>query len=127
MSSFLAAGVLSLLPESAFCSLRGTCKGGYGDRWGWGNGAHGPPPNYGQHQSNYAAYVNKWKNQRIDDYEYYYDEDIENMDGTVAKKSKREAESESDVENSDYYNDASFLPAEHRQLGPQRPRRRSVM
>ena len=123
--SFLAAGVLSLLPESAFCKLRGTCQGGYGDRW-WGNGV--PPPNYGsypQHQSNYAAYVNKWKNQRIDDYDYYYDEDVENMDGTEAKKSKREAESED--ESNDYYNDASFLPAEHRQLGAQRPRRRSVM
>ena len=115
------------MPESAFCSLRGTCKGGggYGDRWG-GNGI--PDPGYratGWHNQNYANYVKKWQNQRIDDYDYYYDEDMENMDGTVAKKSKREAES--DADDADYYNDASYLPAEHRQLGPQRPRRRSVM
>jgi len=107
-----AAGVLSLLPESAFCFIRGTCK----DRYG----SYSYP---GTIRQNYANYVRNGANQRIDenyDYDYSYDEDefIEKMGLKSAKKSKREAESD--------YVDSSFLPAEHRQLGPEpRQRRRS--
>ena len=110
---FAAAGVLSLLPESAFCFIRGTCK----DRYG----SYSYP---GTIRQNYANYVRNGANQRIDEYDQdymYYDDDefIEKMGMKSAKKSKREAESPD-------YVDSSFLPAEHRALGPEpRQRRRS--
>ena len=112
---FVAAGVLSLLPESAFCFIRGTCK----DRYG----SYSYPYTLRQ---NYANYVRNGPNHRIDEYDdYYYDDEfIEKMGLKMAKKSKREAE----AEISDYEVDASYLPAEHRQLGAgPRPRRRSAM
>merc|ERR1712008_152168 len=98
-----AVGLLQLLPETAFCFIKGTC-----------------PPKYGKpavrFYDNYRAH---WKNQRqqqrreYDDIDYYaYDEPaIVKKKGLEAKRQKREPE---DVEYVEYA-DQDYLPAEHRQ------------
>jgi len=99
----LAVALLQLLPETAFCFIKGTC-----------------PPKYGKpavrFYDNYRAH---WKNQRqqqrreYDDIDYYaYDEPaIVKKKGLEAKRQKRESEDVEYVE----YNDHDYLPAEHRQ------------
>merc|ERR1712172_80766 len=97
-----AVALLQLLPETAFCFIKGTC-----------------PPKYGKpavrFYDNYRAH---WKNQRqqqrreYDDIDYYaYDEPaIVKKKGLEAKRQKRESEDVEYVE----YNDHDYLPAEHR-------------
>jgi len=103
-----AVALLSLLPESAFCFLKGTCQSssqGYGQK----NGV--------RFYDNYRAH---WRNQRQKhrraeyDLDYYtYDEpEIVKRKGLEAKRSKR-SDGDVDVE---YYEDQDYLPAEHRQL-----------
>ena len=62
---FSALAVLSLLPENAFCSLRGTCRGGSGY-------AHGA----------YQRYQNRWRQKYAQNYQQRldYDEDVEYVD-----------------------------------------------
>merc|ERR1711935_42688 len=98
-----AVGLLQLLPETAFCFIKGTC-----------------PPKYGKPAERfYDNYRAHWKNQRqqqrreYDDMDYYaYDEPaIVKKKGLEAKRQKRESE---DVEYVEYA-DQDYLPAEHRQ------------
>lgn len=124
-----ALAVFSLLPENAFCGIRGTCRGNQG---------------YAEHA--YNRYQNRWRNkyryrQRVDD-DY---EEVEYIDrigmppNVKEQKSKKYQRSKRDVHYSDYdYNDfdsdyvekdLSTLPAEHRLLPNERQssRRNPIM
>ena len=144
---FSALAVMSLLPENAFCSLRGTCRGGSGY-------AHNA----------YQNYQNRWRQKyaknyhRLDDYE-----DVEYVDrlglseqmpqqSQESKKfakalrppkkphqrsftrSKRDSPYYSDYDDYNYDDsayvgerDLSSLPAEHRVLPEERQGNRNPM
>ena len=106
---FPAVAILSLLPESAFCFLRGNCR----------NRLSG----YGEYSRFYNSYRQGWRQHRRnqDGDDYYYDPEeypeVVNRRGDMARRSKREAEAEAEAEADYYYEeDASVLPAEHRQV-----------
>ncbi len=106
--------ILSFLPETSFCFLRGNCR----------NRALNIGPGRGRF---YDTYRKHWRQQQnhhrrtSEDYydDYYYDmeePDILKKKGMEAKtRSKRDA----NYAYEDYEEiDASILPAEHRQLTP---------
>lgn len=106
--SFSGIAILSFLPETSFCFLRGTCRTRVGP---------------GRFYDSYRAH---WKNHRrqpeYDD--YYYDSEPEffQRKGMEAKQSKQKRDADYD------YEDVALLPAEHRQLTPGgRPRRQNPM
>merc|ERR1739844_233932 len=105
-----AVALLSLLPEEAFCFI----KGNYAPK--------GYPKSYGKPYDRYRAH---WKNKQQRQYEepafdyYAYDEPaILKKTGLEAKRPKRDSAEEDTArtEYEDYQTNQEFLPAEHRQL-----------
>ena len=106
--SITGLALLSFLPESSFCFIRGNCVKRI---------APPSPTNF------YENYKNHWKNQREQnkrtdeedpEFDYYaYEEqepEINKRHGLNAQRPKRESD-----ESQIYYDDASALPLEHRQ------------
>jgi len=135
-----ALAIFSLLPENAFCSLKGTCYGG--------------KPHY---QQRYENYVDKYSTNahlaaqyRTDDDEDYLNYPVEYIDrmGLANKKrkhrpakrthyrrrhQKREAEASAEADAQEFgdyeYNDhdLSTIPAEHRSSPVERAGRNPIM
>ena len=137
--------MLSLLPENAFCSLRGTCRGGSGYA-----------------QDAYQRYQNRWRQKYAQNYQQRldYDEDVEYVDRLGLSEQMPQSQEKNKFMNalspstkphqrsftrskrdtpyySDYdYNyddsayvekDLSSLPAEHRVLPEERQGSRNPM
>lgn len=117
-----AVALLSLLPDEAFCFIKGTCP------------PKGYPKSYGRPYDRYRAHwKNSHKRQYYDEpaYDYYsYEEpDILKKTGLEAKRSKRELEEDTArLEYEDYPTNEEYLPAEHRHIDyPQERRANPVM
>ena len=111
--------LLSFLPESSFCFIRGNCRKRFGANFGDGKF--------------YEHYTQHWKQQREQrrrqeeseqqeqfDYYNYEEPEINKRQGLEARRPKRESAEGEDI----YYDDTAALPAEHRQLTPAQSRQR---